>query len=566
MASGSLYKCLRCQLQVGGDVEDAVSEELTALWKSNVPPTSEKESRTEYTATSYALKAIESQIRELSASMKSLKRTRARMAEKKRLYRYILHPIRRLPPEILTEIFRIRTFGDIDLNDTEYPGSLDTRKAPWMLGQVCRAWRSVAASTPSLWAKINVSWWRDTISASCALSLEALLSIQLKRSQDQHISLSLETSDDRLQQKFLSMLCSRASQWRTARLKSSIDSLNCLRDFRGAFRSLKLLEIRFIPVSDVWTSDGISPLCAFEDCPSLTELKLRGKSPILLQRGARIPWRQIIRYEARSGNRWLEEPGSHSQILPKLERVEVCVLDSISNNETATLQLLPSPLKLCFLHTLVINIADSPGMDSLLSWLVLPTLCVLRLVTGFSHPEKLVEFLDRSQCSLEELAITLECYKEHSDEFPHNLTCLLEASALHNLRTLQIRVRFGSDGSREIWEMVIETLRLGREGRAQAMPRLRRLVLNGEGFLNHTVTMGNEEVFLAMVSSRCFTTPPVSGRGGAFPLEELTLWNFGEEGTTPLEQFGMEHLMEVSSAGGLTCSWHWGRLDWRQVD
>ncbi|KAK1225797.1 hypothetical protein PQX77_011246 [Marasmius sp. AFHP31] len=568
MAPASLYRCSRCQLQVGGDVEDAVSEELAALWKSNVSPTSEKEPRAGYTATSYALEAIESQIQELSASLQSLEETRDRIAEKKRFYHSILHPIRRLPPEILAEIFRICTFGDTDLVYADFPGSLDTRKAPWTLSQVCRAWRSVAAFTPSLWTQVNIPRVAK-ISPNRATLLEALLSLQLERSGGQNLSLfycsgsAPATSNERPQEVFLSMLCSRASQWRTTRLEIDVDSLYSLGGFHGAFCSLKRLEIGFVP--DSWTSDAISACCAFEDCPSLTELGLHGKAQAL-QKGVRIPWKQITRYESREDNGWIPDLDAHIQTLSKLERVEVCILDSAWDDLSVPQPPLNLPLKLSFLHTLVVyDNAFCPGSAStLMKRLVLPALRVLRVSAEFGHPDTMLEFLDRSQCSLEELAFPVAQCDEGDDELRGSLTRFLKASALHNIRTFQIGWGMCSiDGYEPMREIILEALTLGREGKVQAMPKLRRLVMDNGRDASPNSTL------LTMLSSRCFITSQASEDSCGGPrLEEFALWNLGDElekYRTPPEQTYMDRLKEFSSSG-LACKFYWGELDWYQID
>ncbi|KIK66204.1 hypothetical protein GYMLUDRAFT_112641, partial [Collybiopsis luxurians FD-317 M1] len=73
-------------------------------------------------------------------------------------YRDVLHPIRRTPPEVLLEIFSYC----IDFIDVEHPStcrhinSLDTKKGPWCLGQVCRYWRSVVLECPRLWSSLSI--------------------------------------------------------------------------------------------------------------------------------------------------------------------------------------------------------------------------------------------------------------------------------------------------------------------------------------------------------------------------------------------------------------------------
>ncbi|KIM89282.1 hypothetical protein PILCRDRAFT_32570, partial [Piloderma croceum F 1598] len=55
----------------------------------------------------------------------------------------ILAPIRRLPAEILAEIFMFCMNYDIS--------SFDPMQSPLLVGQVCRGWRQVALSTQELW-------------------------------------------------------------------------------------------------------------------------------------------------------------------------------------------------------------------------------------------------------------------------------------------------------------------------------------------------------------------------------------------------------------------------------
>ncbi|KAF9004894.1 hypothetical protein BDZ89DRAFT_917118, partial [Hymenopellis radicata] len=53
-------------------------------------------------------------------------------------------PIHQLPAEVLLEIFHL-TF------EKPYNVFASSRSGPWLLGKVCRGWRQVAWSCPSLW-------------------------------------------------------------------------------------------------------------------------------------------------------------------------------------------------------------------------------------------------------------------------------------------------------------------------------------------------------------------------------------------------------------------------------
>ncbi|KAJ7157392.1 hypothetical protein C8R46DRAFT_860111, partial [Mycena filopes] len=61
-------------------------------------------------------------------------------------HRAILSPVRRVPPELLCEIFSLTV-----QNDGDAP-----KQPPWYLGQVCGLWRHSALSLPSLWSSITI--------------------------------------------------------------------------------------------------------------------------------------------------------------------------------------------------------------------------------------------------------------------------------------------------------------------------------------------------------------------------------------------------------------------------
>ncbi|KAJ7940219.1 hypothetical protein B0H13DRAFT_1574363, partial [Mycena leptocephala] len=70
------------------------------------------------------------------------------LAEMKQ-FKAIISPIRRLPPEIIGEIFR---YFAPALSSHHHSWGMKMRaEIPWHLGQVCRYWRNVAFSMRSLW-------------------------------------------------------------------------------------------------------------------------------------------------------------------------------------------------------------------------------------------------------------------------------------------------------------------------------------------------------------------------------------------------------------------------------
>ncbi|KIM75573.1 hypothetical protein PILCRDRAFT_78729 [Piloderma croceum F 1598] len=84
-------------------------------------------------------------------------------------------PIRSLPAEILSEIFlhleEMTTPSTTPSETIEWTcGSPRLNKTPLLLGNVCSRWRTVALSTPSLWASFALTIESDHLERSTALA------------------------------------------------------------------------------------------------------------------------------------------------------------------------------------------------------------------------------------------------------------------------------------------------------------------------------------------------------------------------------------------------------------
>ncbi|KAJ7693336.1 hypothetical protein B0H17DRAFT_1059790 [Mycena rosella] len=89
-------------------------------------------------------------------------RDRLRELEEERaaLWRYhtpnkaILSPLRRMPPEVLAEIF----LWTLPTLQTAFDRSaFGVKRSPWLLTQISSRWRAVAVSTPALWSHVIVA-------------------------------------------------------------------------------------------------------------------------------------------------------------------------------------------------------------------------------------------------------------------------------------------------------------------------------------------------------------------------------------------------------------------------
>ncbi|PBK90392.1 hypothetical protein ARMGADRAFT_995277, partial [Armillaria gallica] len=156
--TGSLLKCPECGYSIPGESLAPIlpSSRFEELSSCNDPPVDLERT------------ALEAVVREGKANLASLRQRIAAVRktlkilfkEQTRTVKHItdakilLSPIRRLPADVLIEIFTACLPEDPDLpDDTD---SLDTQLqvAPWVLSQVCASWRQTALTWTGLWANI----------------------------------------------------------------------------------------------------------------------------------------------------------------------------------------------------------------------------------------------------------------------------------------------------------------------------------------------------------------------------------------------------------------------------
>ncbi|KAJ7040471.1 hypothetical protein C8F04DRAFT_1082433 [Mycena alexandri] len=220
-------------------------------------------------------------------------------------HRAILSPIRHIPPELLCGIFLLTLDGNEDTS----------KKPPWYLGQICRAWRHSALSFPNLWSSITV----PSVSSGDS-GLVSLVEAQLLRSAKAPLDV----------------------YWRNIRTsinppgghyQSSPSSypLNWLGVVRGHLHGLERLEtniaatIGHVIIPDVFLS-----------APKLRQVYLTNErfghpSPAIM-----LPWNQITHYRGKSS------PQDHRRILADAPNLVTCTLTfmnftGFSPNTTVTL-------------------------------------------------------------------------------------------------------------------------------------------------------------------------------------------------------------------------------------
>ncbi|KAJ6501880.1 hypothetical protein C8R45DRAFT_1091808 [Mycena sanguinolenta] len=106
----------------------------------------------EFSHTTAYIDELRSQVGMLDTAIASLQLRRSELQQSIKTHKAILSPIRRLPPEIIGEIFSLVVHATFCVH-VRPPV---TEHAPWVFTRVCRHWSAVALATPALWSTIFV--------------------------------------------------------------------------------------------------------------------------------------------------------------------------------------------------------------------------------------------------------------------------------------------------------------------------------------------------------------------------------------------------------------------------
>ncbi|KAF8899521.1 hypothetical protein CPB84DRAFT_1780520 [Gymnopilus junonius] len=130
-----------------------MKQHLRDLLSNNVPPSEDilREVEEILVIPRQKLFETESEIRKLKNQLKFLESKREDIQKSIDEYRPITIPIRRIPPDVLAEIFYhcLPSHRNPILSESE---------APVLLTRVCSSWRSLALSSPCLWARVHITF------------------------------------------------------------------------------------------------------------------------------------------------------------------------------------------------------------------------------------------------------------------------------------------------------------------------------------------------------------------------------------------------------------------------
>ncbi|KAF8211033.1 hypothetical protein K438DRAFT_1569716, partial [Mycena galopus ATCC 62051] len=100
------------------------------------------------------LASLDNEISQVQEKLRQLQDERALLSSYRTRNEAILSPLRRMPSELLAEIFSytLPPVEDVSMFECRF----DIARSPWLLTHVSSHWRAVAHSTPSLWSQIVI--------------------------------------------------------------------------------------------------------------------------------------------------------------------------------------------------------------------------------------------------------------------------------------------------------------------------------------------------------------------------------------------------------------------------
>ncbi|KAF7366657.1 F-box domain-containing protein [Mycena sanguinolenta] len=229
------------------------------LLNTNEPP-EDSESvfiRSVITESNTRLTRLDDEISKLQEKLKQLEDERAALLSYRTQNTAILSPLRRMPPEVLSEIF---SWTLPSINDALGIG-YDMAQSPWLLTRVSSRWRAVCLSTASVWSRIAIDY-----EASGKYSLD-LVETQIHRAQYLHIHFyGCAETDAEPQIEMFELLLKHCSRWEELGLGITSAMLPLLAVLRDCIPSLKRLWIQ-------WENSHaeVQSLECFQIAPSLVD-------------------------------------------------------------------------------------------------------------------------------------------------------------------------------------------------------------------------------------------------------------------------------------------------------
>ncbi|KAK0485537.1 hypothetical protein EDD18DRAFT_1195905, partial [Armillaria luteobubalina] len=244
---------------------------IIELLQTNAPPTPIERNSLEATLseTPDRVAELDSLILSTRSLLHYLTKDRNKALENQTNAKRILSPCRRLPTELLTEIF-------IRCSPLCGP-PLDPRALPWTLSQVCRKWRAVAIATHELWSTIYLPFLDDQfLDESRMYEVACMLSVVLDRARPHDLEVIIWLKNDTYTHPVFPVLISSVRYWKSLDITGESVDLGFLSPCRGHFDRL---ETAVVDGHHRWGSQAID---VFSMAPRLRSFEMSINAPFLL--------------------------------------------------------------------------------------------------------------------------------------------------------------------------------------------------------------------------------------------------------------------------------------------
>ncbi|KAK7030532.1 F-box domain-containing protein [Favolaschia claudopus] len=241
------------------------------------------------TKTGAPLTRLDDEIARTRRHLQDLQGRRAELWSFRERNRGVLSPLRRVPSEVLGEIFQwalplpqeIRYRDDFKISDS-----------PWNLTHVCRRWRDVAISKASLWSLVVIKYG-DHVNSSRLYPLP-MVETQIERAQSHSLRIHFYGDEDAKSEpqiQVLECLMRYMSRWEELSIGLTSFLYPILERTGGHLPVLRRLWIEWLRLE---SQQSGGPITAFKRAPSLVDAAVYSVhmyTPVLLPIG------QLTRYQ-----------------------------------------------------------------------------------------------------------------------------------------------------------------------------------------------------------------------------------------------------------------------------
>jgi hypothetical protein len=298
----------------------------------------------------------------------------------------VVPPMNRLPIELVTKIF-IHCLPD-------KPVSPDRHRAPLLLGQICKHWRTMALAMPLLWRTIRA---RISSDPDILERQVAWIELWLLRSSECPLVINLHLLSRSHSHQVLDVVICHAHRWQDVSLHLTLSSLRHLAPIQGRLFELRRLCLQSPKLWHLYATGWempFEPICTFKAAPNLREVDISFGSVRF-----DLPWTQLIR--ARFGCH-VPDCAEHIRRAPNLVQ---CTLGGCWMNSDVGV---PDRIVVSQIVTLHLEETYQSGVETIFQYVTLPVLRDLSISfrdgTVWPH-SSYVTFLLRSRCRIERLAL-----------------------------------------------------------------------------------------------------------------------------------------------------------------